>query len=832
MAVNKTIYGIAEALKINASTVSRALRDDPRVNEKTRQKVRDYANSIGYRPNVQARNLASGRTNTFWLLISDLFRQPEQQSARNLSALLESDDYDLMILTYHDDPVVFKRLLNRLDQNAADGAFVIGPRDDSVLPDDMTAVSNCKCPLVFMDNVPPATGVTGVMTDNFNAAKELGKRCVESGIDIVIVGFAGDSDVDRKRRRGLLELLRELEIEYIDADRVDELDYEELRKKKLAYITSSEQEVAAFVGKYFVRYPSSCCLTAGVFDQWNGDRDELDNIIVCRQNQAQIAETAYQKMLRILEKPELKSELGISKVKPDNYLYIKYTSIKERSRNAMTMRWTMAIIFGSLLLLSLLAWSLAPPPRTDGKTPLIWVTDANPQRDDQVNKFNEMYPKLDLTIDPDNSGTMKVVTQSSAGMGGDIIGHVAPNSSYQTYTEAGILWDVTEIAKKMGFGPETLPKQIRPLVMMKQLDKNGNIVERQYIYPCNVAHTIMIYNKNLFDKYKIPYPKEDLTWEDYLEICKKLTVYKDGEDNYPEAFGLTGADMTLMIWQNGGDILNKDRTQSKLSTEEAINAMQLYHDLYYKYRVTPTPSQKSGMAAQGGWGGNMAFFGSGKIATIWGARWMLIQFRRFIAEQKKARKKFLKENPGKESEAPEILRIGACLVPRFKGKKRITNFGCRGAGINAASKNRDEALKFLQYLASKQYSDILNQGADSKPGNKKYISLDQFINPKYDGEKQVHEMSLKAIPDGRYLVPSPFISGAKVTRILKKLNEKIVADEDITREEIAAAARRTDEEIDLEILRNIQRQKKLRQFYNKMREHGCEPIKYDKEVTQ
>lgn len=47
-----TISQIAEKLGVNPSTVSRALRQDPRISEEMRQKVRQKAEELGYKPNA------------------------------------------------------------------------------------------------------------------------------------------------------------------------------------------------------------------------------------------------------------------------------------------------------------------------------------------------------------------------------------------------------------------------------------------------------------------------------------------------------------------------------------------------------------------------------------------------------------------------------------------------------------------------------------------------------------------------------------------------------------------------------------------------------------
>ena len=52
-----TIYDIAERLKVSPATVSRGLQDHPGISKKTKKKIFDMAEQIGYRSNHFARNL-------------------------------------------------------------------------------------------------------------------------------------------------------------------------------------------------------------------------------------------------------------------------------------------------------------------------------------------------------------------------------------------------------------------------------------------------------------------------------------------------------------------------------------------------------------------------------------------------------------------------------------------------------------------------------------------------------------------------------------------------------------------------------------------------------
>lgn len=71
------LKALAEELGVDASTVSRALRDDPRVKSETRRLVQELAARHDYRPNTAARALRGGKSGRVAVLLS----QPQQRFA-------------------------------------------------------------------------------------------------------------------------------------------------------------------------------------------------------------------------------------------------------------------------------------------------------------------------------------------------------------------------------------------------------------------------------------------------------------------------------------------------------------------------------------------------------------------------------------------------------------------------------------------------------------------------------------------------------------------------------------------------------------------------------
>ncbi|MBD56302.1 LacI family DNA-binding transcriptional regulator [Pseudoalteromonas sp. SSMSWG5] len=67
-----TIYQVSELAGVSLSTVSRVLNENDYVSKKTKQKVLDAMEQLGYKPNSIARSLASNCTNSVGILVSEL----------------------------------------------------------------------------------------------------------------------------------------------------------------------------------------------------------------------------------------------------------------------------------------------------------------------------------------------------------------------------------------------------------------------------------------------------------------------------------------------------------------------------------------------------------------------------------------------------------------------------------------------------------------------------------------------------------------------------------------------------------------------------------------
>src|SRR4051794_9259670 len=92
-----TIYDIAQKLQISAATVSRGLQDHPAISKKTKKRILDMAEEIGYRTNHFARNLRQQKTKTIGVLVHELNSTFMTSVLAGIEKVTTDAGYDIII---------------------------------------------------------------------------------------------------------------------------------------------------------------------------------------------------------------------------------------------------------------------------------------------------------------------------------------------------------------------------------------------------------------------------------------------------------------------------------------------------------------------------------------------------------------------------------------------------------------------------------------------------------------------------------------------------------------------------------------------------------------
>jgi len=390
-------------------------------------------------------------------------------------------------------------------------------------------------------------------------------------------------------------------------------------------------------------------------------------------------------------------------------------------------------VFILLVCLSVIAQATKPKRQFAGRTRIIWTTDNNPAREQQIAIFDRQFPHLKLSIDPTNNDMSKIIVQTLAGIGPDVI-DCYNRMQLMTYYQAGILADITDMAQKAGTTPDICWESARENMMI-----NG----RQYGFPTNPGPWVIFYNKDIFDRCHVPYPKGDWTWDEFVEVAKKLTIKSPGSRRN-ETFGVMGYDLQEAIWQNGGHFYSPKGTRCTLDQPAAIQAAQWLIDLQFEHKCAPSPSEEESMAAAGGWGqGVITLFDAGRLGMIRYGRWGLIVWRK---------------NPK--------IRIGVAPLPYRREK--ATTFVTRISTLNKKSPYMHEAFNFMKFLASEDYGNQINDSADNLAPVKRLCYLPRFMkNPQYPQE-DYNDVFRQEMKCARSIEVSPFVNPFVADRIYRR----------------------------------------------------------------
>lgn len=195
-----SIKDIAKAAGVSHTTVSRALRDDPRISEQTRNLVHRLATEMGYSPSAIARGLATGKTNTVGMVvttISDPFVAPIAQGTERKA--MEAG-YSLILSQSGADPDRELAAVRLLRERRVDGVIVTASRVGELYT---PLLSELKVPIVLINNQKEGGYLHSIYVDDFAGAKMAVGLLIDLGHrDIAYIACPERERSNRNRMNG------------------------------------------------------------------------------------------------------------------------------------------------------------------------------------------------------------------------------------------------------------------------------------------------------------------------------------------------------------------------------------------------------------------------------------------------------------------------------------------------------------------------------------------------------------------------------------------------------------------------------------------------------
>lgn len=192
-----TIQDVAKAAGVSPSTVSRALSSPEMVREETRARVRAVAESLGYRPNLAARGLITGKTANIGVIVPDLTNPFFPSMLRGVQARAREADHAVFLADSQEDGAEEARLVAAMAKQV-DGVVMCASRMDQPLLDKVLGL----IPIVFINRA--VTGQPSVIMDNAGGMRQAVDHLAALGHRrIAYLNGPRSSWTNKERRKGL-----------------------------------------------------------------------------------------------------------------------------------------------------------------------------------------------------------------------------------------------------------------------------------------------------------------------------------------------------------------------------------------------------------------------------------------------------------------------------------------------------------------------------------------------------------------------------------------------------------------------------------------------------
>lgn len=319
----------------------------------------------------------------------------------------------------------------------------------------------------------------------------------------------------------------------------------------------------------------------------------------------------------------------------------------------------------------------------------------NKAYEELVSSFEKANPniKIQMKTIPYSDYEVRLRTEIATGTPPDIMAIDSPTLAL--YANAGSLLSIDSYMKSEGSIEDF------PTSTLRGLSYNDQI----YLAPIAESSIALFYNKHVLKEAGIPFPlsnpNEPLTWDEVIEIAKKVTNPEKGIMGIDPGQGFGEGEAPAyfkmpFLWQFGADVLSPDATTASgyLDSEKAIEALQLYQDFYHEQGVASVEMGTND-------------FINGKLAMTVLGSWTLKDFER-----------------------NEDFTLGEDfgVAPLPKGVYQVSPNGGWALGISSQSKYPNEAWKFIKYVTGYE-------------GMKKYVTITSDLPARYSVVKDIPELN-------------------------------------------------------------------------------------------
>jgi LacI family transcriptional regulator len=207
-----TIYQVSDLAGVSLATVSRVMNNNAKVSDKTKQKVLDAMKELGYKPNATARSLASSRSDSVGLLVSELHGPFFGQMMGGTESELRDAGKHVIITTGHCDE---KKEIDGIEFLLSRNCDALILHVDAVSDEYLIGLSKGKVPIVLINRFVKEMADHCITLDNALGGYLITKSLLEKGHrNIAYISGPNWKYDSRQRIKGHQKALQEFGVPY------------------------------------------------------------------------------------------------------------------------------------------------------------------------------------------------------------------------------------------------------------------------------------------------------------------------------------------------------------------------------------------------------------------------------------------------------------------------------------------------------------------------------------------------------------------------------------------------------------------------------------------
>ncbi|MEI6122926.1 MAG: LacI family DNA-binding transcriptional regulator [Bacteroidota bacterium] len=181
MSSTVTLGDLALTLGVSKTLISLVLNNKGTtygISQATQKKVFKLAKKLNYQPNLVARGLREGKTNTVGLVVSDIANPFYSKMARHIEDFLSAKDYHLVICSTDEEPEREHKIIKLMREKQFDGIIVSTSQRKT---GDFKQLMREKYPFVLIDRKIKSIKTNFIGINNFQATYQAVKYLIGEG---------------------------------------------------------------------------------------------------------------------------------------------------------------------------------------------------------------------------------------------------------------------------------------------------------------------------------------------------------------------------------------------------------------------------------------------------------------------------------------------------------------------------------------------------------------------------------------------------------------------------------------------------------------------------